>query len=495
MKISLAIAGLLSLAATSQAAVLRIELETSVAPDTAAFSKRSREEHFDGQEWNQVHFGGSQRHGRQRGSTPLEYYNYFLTEGAISVGTPPQSFRVQFSFGSPHTFVYSNACLDCQVNQRTYNSARSSTHRKNGSRFSLFEMYHGFVSQDSVHLARNLVLEGQQFGEIDYYCSYFGLDGKVGLGYDVSDKSVTATGREPILVNLRKKGLLDENVLGVYLGEADRETWHRGKSGELTIGGLDATRFHGQDLHWQKTVRPGRWALELKKIVVDWNFKSRQRRADGNRLTTDDDEHVIAPIKVIERASDLPYHERTDKVLEDLGDFVHETVLEYLESKTDDEFRANGKAQRTHAIRRSASDTMDWIMPSGLLEPLTAHLRAETVFMSLPMEMARELNKAIGFTNEHRKRFFLFGCKELDRKDMPHVGIQLGEYIFWLAPEDYLLSDGPYDTDTCASLFDGDGHGILEEEDTGAILGNVFMMKFFTALDFERHRLGFALAK
>ncbi|KAF9945698.1 Vacuolar protease A [Mortierella alpina] len=483
MKISLAVAGLLSLVAASQAAMMRIDLETSYVPDTAG--------HFDQQDWNQVRFGGGRPHERERQSVPLEFFNYFLTEGAIGLGTPSQPFRVQFSFGSPHTFVYSDACQPCRFRQRIYKSARSSTYHTNGTRFSLFEMYDGFVSQDSIRLAENLVIEGQQFGEIDRYCRYFGLDGKVGLGYDVSDESVTATGREPVLVSLRKQGLLDENVLGLYLGDVDRDTWSRGKSGELTIGGLDAKQYHGSVLHWQKTVRPGRWALDLKKIVLDWDFKGRQSKADGNGLAKEG-----TPLKVIEHESDLPYYKGTDKIFDDLGTFVNDMVLEYHESTTDDDrFRGNAKAQRKHTVRRSTSGTMDWIVPSGLWEPITAHLRAETVFLSLPLAMARELNKALGFTIESGTKNLLYGCEELDRETLPYVGIQLGEYVFWLAPGDYLLPDGPFNLDLCYSLFDGEGHSILEGGDTGAILGNMFMMKFFTALDFERHRLGFALAK
>ncbi|KAG0318408.1 hypothetical protein BG000_004249 [Podila horticola] len=442
--------------------MLRIGLETSRTPDKAAFGERNIEKHHDQQDWSQ-------------------------TEGMIRLGTPPQSFRVQFSLGSPHSFVYSNSCKECRVRQRTYRSARSSTYHHNGTQFSLFDIYDGFVSQDSLHLAENLVLEGQQFGEIDSYSRYFGMDGKIGLAYDVADESVTATGREPVLVNLRKQGLLDENVLGLYLGDVDRTTWSLGKSGEMTLGGLDAERYHGHDLHWQKTIRPGRWALELKKIYVDWNFKGRHSKVDGN---------VVAPLQMIEHESDLPRHEGTNKVLSDLGTFVNDMVLEYLESTTDDDdLQANVKAHRKHTLRRGTSGTMDWIAPSSPWDQVPAHLRSETIFLNLPLVMARELNNVIGFTNEHGTKSFLYGCKELDKGTLPYVGVQLGEYIFWLAPEEYLLPDGPYSMDVCYSMFDGEGQGILAGDDLGAMLGNIFMGKFFSALDFEQHRLGFALAK
>ncbi|KAG0041602.1 Vacuolar protease A [Gryganskiella cystojenkinii] len=386
----------------------------------------------------------NQREGGERHDIPLEssLYNLGSIVGMISLGTPRQEFKVQLSLGHSYFYVPSLHCQDSCVYLRKYNSKESSTYRRNGTVFSIPGQAQGVISQDSFFID-DLEIPNLQFGEAlsitRYWFPYFySVDGALGLGYgdddDNGEDSSSTTGSEPWLVRLRRHRAIDEPVLGIYLGTRFQGGWGGGLVGQMTIGGLDEYRFQGR-VHWEDTIRPGKWNIKLEKVLIDW----------------------------------------------------------------DDKDKSSSWSTRTETI----------FPPSASLVT-AAYLRPENMWISLPSEMARELNLALGFKEStvpgNENNYDCLSRWEEEEEDeglvLPRVGIQLGRSsvaVYWFTSREYMLKSNNGGQKGCFSIFVGQAsQGIDPERDqegSGAVLGAVFMKKYFTALDFESHRIGFAPAK
>ncbi|KAM6951027.1 pepsin A-like [Aplochiton taeniatus] len=182
----------------------------------------------------------------------MEYY------GMVSIGTPPQSFRVIFDTGSSTLWVPSVNCASpaCQ-NHRKFNSHASSTFRNSGQTFSIqygTGSMTGVLGYDTVTVG-GLAVQNQMFGLSKTeapHMVHMEADGVLGLAYPRRAPS----GAIPLFENMIREGLVGNDMFAVYLSR------NKGQGSEMTFGGVDPNHYTGPitwiplsaERHWQITV-------------------------------------------------------------------------------------------------------------------------------------------------------------------------------------------------------------------------------------------------
>lgn len=167
---------------------------------------------------------------------------YFST---ISIGTPPQEFKVVLDTGSSNLWVPSQDCgsIACYLHTK-YDHSDSSTYKKNGSDFAIrygSGSLEGYVSEDTVTIG-DLKIKHQQFAEATSepgLAFAFGrFDGIMGLGYD----TISVNKIVPPFYNMIDQGLIDEPVFAFYLSDTNDES----AESEAVFGGVDKNHYTGE---------------------------------------------------------------------------------------------------------------------------------------------------------------------------------------------------------------------------------------------------------
>ncbi|KAL7271545.1 aspartic proteinase precursor [Rhizina undulata] len=153
----------------------------------------------------------------------------------ISIGTPPQTFKVVLDTGSSNLWVPSSQCgsIACYLHQK-YDSSASKTFKSNGTSFEIrygSGSLSGFVSSDDVTIG-DMTIKSQNFAEATSepgLAFAFGrFDGILGLAYD----TISVNKIVPPFYSMVQQGLLDKNVFGFYLGSTEKES-------EAIFGGIN----------------------------------------------------------------------------------------------------------------------------------------------------------------------------------------------------------------------------------------------------------------
>ena len=207
------------------------------------------------------------------GGTPECISNYMDAQyyGAVSIGTPPQSFLVVFDTGSSNLWIPSAKCsflqIPCDLHQK-YRSGDSSTYKALGDPFAIqygSGSLSGFLSQDTVTWA-GLEIKDQVFAEatkepgIAFLFSKF--DGILGMGWD----TISVNGVKPPFYNAVDQGLVAENVFSFWLNR-DAAAGGDGEGGEIVLGGVDPDHFVGKHT-WLNVTREGYWQIAMDDVKL-----------------------------------------------------------------------------------------------------------------------------------------------------------------------------------------------------------------------------------
>jgi saccharopepsin len=196
-------------------------------------------------------------------SLPLSNYMNAQYFAPITLGTPPQEFKVVLDTGSSNLWVPSSQCtsIACFLHAK-YEASESSTYKENGTSFSIqygSGSMEGFVSVDTLTIG-DISIPKQLFAEATKepgLAFAFGkFDGILGLAYD----TIAVNHIPPPFYNMVDQGLVDEPVFSFRLGPSESD------GGEVIFGGVDHTAYSGK-LTYVPLRRKAYWEVELEKVV------------------------------------------------------------------------------------------------------------------------------------------------------------------------------------------------------------------------------------
>ncbi|MBN3292484.1 PEPA protein, partial [Polypterus senegalus] len=183
----------------------------------------------------------------------------------ITLGTPPQSFKVLLDTGSSNLWVPSIYCSSqaCSNHQK-FNPSLSSTYSALNTALQVAYgtgSMTGFLAYDTLTIS-GVADPNQMFGlsetEPGTFLYYSPFDGILGLAYP----SISASGATPVFDNMMNQGLVTEDVFAFYLSRG-------GTSGSVvTFGGYETAYYTGQ-VNWIPVTVQGYWQIAMENVMIN----------------------------------------------------------------------------------------------------------------------------------------------------------------------------------------------------------------------------------
>jgi len=273
MKTNSVLAAALLGATVTEAAVHSMKLKKIPLDEQLATANIGRHAKALGQKYMGIRPEGHREHmfkdttfkGDGEHAVPISNFLNAQYFSEISVGTPPQVFKVVLDTGSSNLWVPSSECgsIACYLHQK-YDHSSSSTYKKNGSAFEIrygSGELSGYVSQDTVTIG-DLTIKDQLFAEATAepgLAFAFGrFDGILGLGYD----RISVNGIPPPFYKMIDQGLVDEPVFAFYLSDTSEGE----DTSEVTFGGINKAHYSGE-ITYIPLRRKAYWEVSLDAIT------------------------------------------------------------------------------------------------------------------------------------------------------------------------------------------------------------------------------------
>jgi cathepsin E len=205
----------------------------------------------------------------------LENFDQMQFYGRVSVGSPPQEFRVIFDTGSSDVWLADTHCDSCSAEARRYKASQSSTHAPTTDAFQLeygSGTASGVLMRETLRLGGALEIANVQIGQVNTTTQrlrHFHADGIVGLGLEslavITTPSLFATGQSTLL-----------STFSIFINSRPSST----PSSQLILGGVDSliaqsvTADENPQWHYFPIIpypekkRLGFWAIRLREMTV-----------------------------------------------------------------------------------------------------------------------------------------------------------------------------------------------------------------------------------
>eukprot|EP01134_Creolimax_fragrantissima_P004597 CFRG4597T1 len=171
--------------------------------------------------------------------------------GVVSIGSPPQSFKVIFDTGSSNLWIPSSKCpwtnIACLLHSK-YDHSKSTTYRYDNAPFAIqygTGSLDGFVSTDDISIG-DIHVSGQKFAEamnepgLTFVAAKF--DGILGLGFD----NIAIDQLTPVFDNMVAQKVVEEPVFAFWMNRKLDSSKPEQVGGEISFGGVDSNRYTGE---------------------------------------------------------------------------------------------------------------------------------------------------------------------------------------------------------------------------------------------------------
>ncbi|KAG0326509.1 hypothetical protein BG004_002963 [Podila humilis] len=190
-----------------------------------------------------------------------EYY------GTVSIGEPPQSFKIDFDTGSSQFIVSSKGCSECSGSSHYDPSiSKSFQGSRNPWQITYGDLSHaeGVLGRDDVTVGQ-ITVSNQQLALVKSESSGFDemIDGIMGLAFGALSTSVAST--KTVFENMMEQKLVDRGIFSFYLGKASLNG-----GGEVIFGGMDTERIaEGHKITYTPVTRAKYWQINVEDILVN----------------------------------------------------------------------------------------------------------------------------------------------------------------------------------------------------------------------------------
>uniref|UniRef100_A0A6M2CJG1 Putative heme-binding aspartic peptidase n=1 Tax=Rhipicephalus microplus TaxID=6941 RepID=A0A6M2CJG1_RHIMP len=197
----------------------------------------------------------------------LENYENMQYFGVLTIGTPPQSFKVLMDTGSSNFWVPSVKCDDSMLCRHSakYDSSKSSSYTKIG--FYIRIRYSGGIvrgvtSMDNVGIGPATVTQ-YKFAEMNHADGKLfknaKYDGILGLAYP----KISQNNQLPLFDAMVRQGVVQHAVFSIYMSKEPSEE----NGGEIYFGGINSERYTG-DIHYVNVNQQTYWQITVDSIEV-----------------------------------------------------------------------------------------------------------------------------------------------------------------------------------------------------------------------------------
>ncbi|EMD33591.1 hypothetical protein CERSUDRAFT_117693 [Gelatoporia subvermispora B] len=201
-----------------------------------------------------MHHNSTSHHDKRQKESLIDENNDLEWAGTISIGTPAQSFLIDFDTGSSDLWVPSSTCTSSTCSsKKKYTASKSSTSAKKSGTFSIQygdgSTVSGPINTDTVSVA-GITATGQYFSPVTTLSSSFAsepADGLLGMAYP----GISNLKQSPFFNTAFSQKKAANNVFAMKLAKTASELYIGGTNSALYTGSIEYHPLSTSNRFWQ----------------------------------------------------------------------------------------------------------------------------------------------------------------------------------------------------------------------------------------------------